>query len=140
MRQPSTDKFVSYLGDIAMLSQERLICFTLGNSGRILRRHEVFKGTRSGCPAHPQEIFKEAVLDGAAGIVIAHNHPSGLAKPSQNDISVTQRLIAAARIMDIPLVDHIIIGGGKKYYSFLADGLMDDFPTQKLLEYLDEKC
>lgn len=72
---------------------------------------------------HPREVFRAAIIAGAASIVLAHNHPSGDPKPSADDRAVTDQLVAAGRLLDIPVHDHIICGNGC-YISFAESGLM----------------
>ncbi len=71
-----------------------------------------------------REIFKASVLSNAAQIMLVHNHPSGNPKPSQEDMLITEKIRRAAQIMDIPLVDHVIIGSDGLYFSFQANGLL----------------
>lgn len=72
---------------------------------------------------HPREIFRAAIVAGAAGIVLCHNHPSGDPTPSTEDRKVTAQLVAAGALLDIPVLDHIIIGQGR-YTSFGEAGLL----------------
>jgi DNA repair protein RadC len=72
---------------------------------------------------HPREVFRIAIALGAAAIVVAHNHPSGDASPSAEDHAVTRQLVAAGRILDLPVHDHIIVGAGC-YTSFAEAGLL----------------
>ena len=74
-------------------------------------------GTLNGCLAHPREIFRPAIADSAHSIVIAHNHPSGDPNPSRLDLRLTRQLYLCGEILQIPLLDHVIIGDGK-YFSF----------------------
>jgi len=93
-------------------------------------RHVVSRGTANSSLAHPREVFKAAILAGAIGLIIAHNHPSGDPTPSSADISVTRRLKEAAQVLDISLRDHVIIGDkdgdprGVGYYSFCDAGML----------------
>jgi DNA repair protein RadC len=81
----------------------------------------LFRGTVDHCLFHPRDVFRFACLHNASSIVVAHNHPSGSALPSPEDIFVTEQLLAVAVLLQIPLVDHLIIAG-RRYYSFLEDG------------------
>lgn len=81
------------------------------------------KGTLTNCYVHPREIFKYAIMKNAASIFVAHNHPSGLATPSADDIKLTKGIVEAGKIIGIPCLDHIIIGDGS-YYSFQEDEQM----------------
>lgn len=76
----------------------------------VIGAHIVSKGSLTGSIVHPREIFKAAILSNAACIVLVHNHPSGDPEPSKEDISCTTRLIKAGNVLDIPVIDHIILG------------------------------
>jgi DNA repair protein RadC len=84
---------------------------------------EVGRGTLNGCLVHPREVFRIAVMYGAAGVIIAHNHPSGDPTPSAEDRAVTQQLLAAGRLLDIPLYDHVVLAG-ERWVSFATTGLL----------------
>lgn len=84
---------------------------------------EVFRGTLNSCVAHPREIFRLAVLYGAAGIIVAHNHPSGDPTPSAEDRACTRSLKAAGELLDIPLYDHIVVTADR-FVSFASSGLL----------------
>ena len=87
-------------------------------------------GTATSSIAHPREIFRAAIVAGASGIIILHNHPSGDCEPSSADLAVTRQLKNAAQIIGIDLIDHIIVGEkesdslGQGYYSFREKGLV----------------
>ena len=80
-------------------------------------------GSLNSCIIHPREIFKTAIISSSNSILIAHNHPSGNPKPSQEDNAVTERLKSAAEIIGINLIDHIIIGR-ESYYSYKENNLL----------------
>jgi DNA repair protein RadC len=84
----------------------------------VLCYHEVSRGDLSSAPAHPREIFKAAILANAAGIVLAHCHPSGDPTPSLEDRVLTKRLYECAQILQIDFLDHLVIGHDGRYYSF----------------------
>jgi DNA repair protein RadC len=81
----------------------------------------LFRGTVDHCLFHPRDVFRFAFLHNASSIVVAHNHPSGAAEPSTEDVAVTEQLFAIALIVQVPLVDHLILAG-PRYYSFLENG------------------
>lgn len=85
----------------------------------------VSMGTLTASLVHPRETFKPAILAGAAAVVVVHNHPSGDPAPSKDDREVTRRLSQAGRILGIPLLDHVIIGGSR-FFSFREHGLLND--------------
>lgn len=111
------------LNDISELRQEHFICFSLDCDLKILKRRTVFIGTLTSVLIHPREIWAGAIADTAAFIVVAHNHPSNEPRPSKQDISMTQQLVAAGQILGVPLHDHIIVSGSK-YFSFREEGLL----------------
>jgi DNA repair protein RadC len=86
---------------------------------QLLGYHEIFHGTIDTTSVHPREVVRLALQKNAAAIIVAHNHPSGVADPSQSDIAITQRLKAALELVDILLLDHFIIGQGE--ITSLAD-------------------
>jgi DNA repair protein RadC len=81
-------------------------------------------GTVNSSLVHPREVLKQAILSNASAIILAHNHPSGDLTPSKPDIDMTKRLSEATEIMGIDLLDHIIVGDGRRYISFREQGLM----------------
>lgn len=92
------------------LNQEHLVVLFLNTKNQIMHRQTIFIGSLNASIVHPREIFREAVKRSAASIICAHNHPSGDASPSQEDIHVTRRLVEAGKIMGIELLDHLVIG------------------------------
>ncbi|KKN14361.1 hypothetical protein LCGC14_0996900 [marine sediment metagenome] len=84
---------------------------------------EVSRGTLNASLVHPREVFRLAIVYGAAGVIVAHNHPSGTPTPSADDKAITTQLADAGRILDIPLYDHIIITDDN-YFSFAEAGLL----------------
>ena len=94
------------------LEHEVFCCLYLDNRHRVLRFDELFRGTIDGTSVYPREVVKEALTVNAAAVILAHNHPSGVAEPSQADERITQRLKSALELVDIRLLDHLIIGAG----------------------------
>jgi DNA repair protein RadC len=94
------------------LDHELFCCLYLDNRHRVLRFDELFRGTIDGTSVYPREVVKEALSVNAAAIILAHNHPSGVAEPSQADERITKRLKAALELVDIRLLDHLIVGNG----------------------------
>jgi hypothetical protein len=97
--------------------KEHLVCICLDARLRLKSFSLVSLGSLNGSIAHPREIFRPAIVDSAYGVVVLHNHPSGDPTPSQADNWLTWRLYGAAHLLQIPLVDHIIVGN-KNYFSF----------------------
>jgi DNA repair protein RadC len=94
------------------LDHELFCCLFLDNRHRVLGFSELFRGTIDGTSVYPREVVKEALGINAAAVILAHNHPSGVAEPSQADERITKRLKAALELVDIRLLDHLIIGDG----------------------------
>lgn len=91
---------------------EVFCCLYLDNRHRVLCFEELFRGTIDGTSVYPREIVKQALAVNAAAIILAHNHPSGVAEPSQADERITRRIRSALELVDIRLLDHLIIGDG----------------------------
>ncbi|HAT4247213.1 TPA: JAB domain-containing protein [Clostridium perfringens] len=101
------------LDELRMLQQEVLILITLDTKNKVISKKEIFKGGLNSSLVHPREIFREAVKDSAASIIICHNHPSGDPTPSRDDINITTRLKECGKMMGIELLDHLIIGDNR---------------------------
>jgi DNA repair protein RadC len=114
----------------AGLEVEKFWVLCLNARRRLLKRVEITSGTAVSTLAHPREVFRVAVREGAAAIVCVHNHPSGDPSPSPDDFRITRTLREAARTMDIPVEDHVIIGrrasdpAGRGYHSFRDTGMI----------------
>jgi len=102
---------------------EHFYVLLLSRSNKLLGIYEVSKGGFAGTVVDPKIIFIAALKGCASTIILAHNHPSGNLKPSQSDISITKRLIEAGRILDLPVVDHLIVTEDG-YLSFAEEGLL----------------
>jgi len=96
---------------------------TLNAQSNVVGLHEVTRGTLTSSLVPAREVFIRAIADCAAGIIIAHNHPSGHTMPSPDDHTVTRQLMDAGKLLDIPVYDHVIIGDGR-YFSFAEGGLL----------------
>jgi DNA repair protein RadC len=90
---------------------------------RLERDITVTRGLLSSSLVHPREVFREAIAERAAAVILVHNHPSGDPVPSADDRAITEQLVAAGRLLDIPVHDHVIIGRGR-YTSFAEAGLL----------------
>jgi DNA repair protein RadC len=95
----------------------------LDSQHRLERDITVTRGILNSSLVHPREVFREAIAERAAAVILVHNHPSGDPTPSADDRQVTDQLVAAGRLLDIPVHDHIIIGRGR-YTSFAEAGLL----------------
>ena len=97
--------------DIADLAQEAFQVLSLNTKNHLINRHLISLGLADASLVHPREVFRAAIgQDGAAAVVLAHNHPSGDPTPSVEDIRITRQLIEAGRILDISVLDHVVIG------------------------------
>jgi len=104
--------------------QEMFLVLTLDGASHLIQKRILFIGTLNQSIVHPREVFTGALNDCAANIILVHNHPSGPSDPSQEDIALTKRLVAAGRLMGISVLDHIIVGK-KDHFSFQKKGLIE---------------
>ncbi len=102
--------------------RESFFVFHLNNNHAIISFETVSIGTINQTLVHPREVFRAAIAIGASAIIIGHNHPSGRAQPSREDIRVTKNLVEAGEILGIPVVDHLIVTAGG-FYSFKLDSV-----------------
>lgn len=102
---------------------EVFVVICLDNRHRVLDCKELFRGTVDGASVHPREVVKHALGLNAAAVILAHNHPSGVAEPSQADELITHRLKDALALVEIRVLDHIVVGG-EKTTSFAERGLL----------------
>jgi DNA repair protein RadC len=102
---------------------EIFACLFLDTRHRVIAFEELFRGTIDGASVHPREIVKRALAHNAAALILAHNHPSGVAEPSQSDQRLTQRLREALQLVDIRVIDHLVVGDGQ-VASFAELGLL----------------
>ena len=98
-------------------------CLYLDNRHRLIAFDELFRGTIDGASVHPREVVREALAHNAAALILAHNHPSGVAEPSRADELITQRLRDALALVDIRVLDHLIVAGPETL-SFAERGLL----------------
>lgn len=112
-----------YMEDLRHKEQEVLLVLMLNQKGRLLREKYMFKGTVNASVISPREIFLEALSARAVQIILLHNHPSGDAHPSREDICVTRRVKEAGELLGIRLTDHIIIGE-HAYVSFRKENYL----------------
>jgi DNA repair protein RadC len=105
----SPDNVLPLLADIRNKQQEYFILLTLDGANRLIHKHTITIGTLTASLVHPREVFAPAIVDRAASIIIAHNHPSGSLDPSPADQEVTEKLKRAGDLLGINLIDHIIV-------------------------------
>ena len=122
--------FAHFHPQIGRLSVEKFWVLCLNRKNRLLKQVEITSGTATSSLAHPREVFREAIRQGATAVVCVHNHPSGDPAPSAADVQVTRQLREAAKAVDIELLDHIVVGRatadpqGRGYYSFRESGVL----------------
>lgn len=118
--QDLADYFIPLLRDE---TKERFLVVCLNSANKIIRYEVISIGNLNSSIVHPREIFKVAIENNSANIILLHNHPSGNPEPSNEDIAVTRKLVDAGKIMDIQVFDHLIIAGSK-YISFVEKRLI----------------
>ncbi len=111
------------MGSLGHLEREEFVVLLLDTKHGVLTQETVGVGGLDQVPADPREVFRQAVRQGAAAVILAHNHPSGDPGPSRQDLELTERLILAGRLLGIPVLDHLIIGRGR-YVSLAAERLV----------------
>lgn len=103
------EQVVQYVGEMRELPKEQLRGLYLNAHYGVVHEEVISVGTLTGSLVHPREVFQPALAYGASGIILVHNHPSGIADPSDADIAVTEQLIAAGSILGVSLLDHVIV-------------------------------
>ena len=121
--------------DMSHLAQETFQILCLNAKNYLTNRHMITLGLVDASLVHPREVMRPAIIESASAIVLIHNHPSGDPTPSAEDVRITRQLIEAAKIVDIKLLDHVIIGrcsdgtkateNSKPFISMREDGLCD---------------
>ena len=109
--------------DLGNLAQESFHILTLNAKNNIIQRHMITLGIADASLVHPREVFRPACEDSACRIILVHNHPSGDPAPSNQDISITKRLVEVGNVVGIKVIDHVVIGN-ESYYSFVDEGIM----------------
>jgi len=105
------------------LAVEEFHVLALDSQSRVQRDVLVTRGLLNSALVHPREVFRAAIAEAAAGIIVVHNHPSGDPTPSAEDRAVTRQLAEAGRLLDLPLYDHVILAGDR-FLSFVAAGML----------------
>ncbi len=98
---------------LAGLGREVFACLFLDNRHRLLAFEELFQGSLTSSSVHPREVVRRALYHNAAAVIVAHNHPSGVAEPSQADVQITRQLVQALELVELRLLDHFIVGDGE---------------------------
>jgi DNA repair protein RadC len=105
------------------LAVEVFVVLALDARNGLKRETEITRGTLTSSLVHPREVFKIAIDERAASVVVVHNHPSGNPEPSREDLEITRTLVEAGRILGIPLHDHVIVAG-ERHVSCAERGLL----------------
>jgi len=116
----TADYLIAQLRD---LGYETFMVLYLDNQHQLICAQELFRGTINAANVYPREIVREVIKHNAAAIILSHNHPSGIAEPSDADRRITQRIKAALSLIDVTVLDHFIIGENNPY-SFADHGLL----------------
>jgi DNA repair protein RadC len=122
LRGPS-DVYALFDVRLRHLPQEEFHVLLLDARHRVLRTSLVTRGTADTSLVHAREVFRDAVREGASGVILVHNHPSGDPRPSPEDRSVTHQLSRAGSVVGIPVLDHVIVGDGR-YVSLAEEGVL----------------
>ena len=104
--------------------REKMLVCCLNTKNEPTNISVVSVGSLNSSIVHPREVFKTAIISNSASIIIAHNHPSGNSKPSKEDMSITERIKQAGKIIGIQMIDHIIIGENGEYTSLKEEGII----------------
>lgn len=105
----SPEDVLKHLAFLKYEEVEHLVLITLDATNHVINKHDLIKGIVNKTPIHPREAFKQAIQDNAVSVIFAHNHPSGSTEESTEDVAITRVLCAAGRILQIPVLDHLII-------------------------------
>lgn len=127
-RLASAEDVAALMGDVLRDLDREVVCvINMKSDGTPINCNFAGIGTVNRSLACPRELFKSSILSNAAMMLLVHNHPSGNLSPSKEDINLTGQLIVLCDMMEIPLADHVIVGGDSgQYFSFLNNGLMPD--------------
>ena len=119
----SSDVVKHYLPLLRDLRKEVFKVLLLNRANRFIREVSISEGTLDASIVHPRDVFREALLEPATGIILIHNHPSGNPSPSEEDLRITKQLVDAGRLLGIKIYDHIILAG-EDYRSLADEGLL----------------
>ena len=142
VREPQTDangravavrtpeSIAAQCSDMAQSAQEAFVVFDLNSKNNVIDRRLVTLGILDASLVHPREVFRGALLNNAAAIILAHNHPSGDPTPSAEDVRITRQLIQAGQVLGIKVLDHVVIGRPspdrvRAHCSFRETGLVE---------------
>jgi len=123
IRSPA-DVFAHFHPSLRLEPHEKFIVLLLDGRQRVLREHVVSQGTLTASLVHPREVFRPALRESAAAIILVHNHPSGDPTPSCEDREVTQRLVRAGKLLGVRVLDHVVVAE-RGYCSLNEEGGLD---------------
>jgi DNA repair protein RadC len=122
VRSPQ-DIAARYIPKLRDLKKEIFLVLLLNSANGIIKEVKISEGSLNASVVHPREVFKAAIDELAAGVILVHNHPSGNRTPSNEDIALTKQILQAGKVVGIPVHDHIVIAGGS-YTSFAEENLL----------------
>lgn len=119
----SKTAFILFQKELGDLNYENFCVLLLNRANKVLKAVKISDGGITGTVVDPRKVFKIALDNNATSIILGHNHPSGQLTPSDADIQLTKKMKQAGEMLDLPVLDHIIVGDGN-YYSFADEGIM----------------
>ncbi|MBI3537410.1 MAG: DNA repair protein RadC [Chloroflexi bacterium] len=119
----SPEDAAKLLADMRASEQEVMRTVLLDTKNRVLATPTIYRGSLHTTVIRVTELFREAVRQNCAALILAHNHPSGDPTPSPEDIAVTREIVQAGKVLDIDVLDHVVIGAGDRFYSLKEHGL-----------------
>jgi len=119
----SKDVYNLFFNELSSLKKEKVIGLYLDTKNKIIKKEVLGIGILDSSLIHPRELFREAIKESAKSVILVHNHPSGDANPSEDDINLTKNLIEASNLMGINFLDHVVIGKNC-FYSFKDDRIV----------------
>lgn len=120
----SNDAYEYLLPQLQDLNHEEFWIVCLSRNNEVLKCKRISEGGMHATVVDPKKVFHEALMERAAALIVAHNHPSGNLQPSQEDMRITKRLVDSGRIIDCPVLDHLIVTS-RGYYSFADEHQLD---------------
>ncbi len=128
---------IKLLGEkLCELDREVVCVINLKSNGIPINCNFVSIGAVDFCLTHPRELLKSSILSNAASMIIIHNHPSGSLNPSKEDVALTDRMLKVCNLVEIPLLDHVIVGGDNSmYFSFKEKDMLRFEPNRYVTDY-----
>jgi len=118
-------KIAEFLSEeLSSYDRELFCCLNMSTKSQVINMSIISMGTLNTALVHPREVFKSAILSNASSVILAHNHPSWICTPSEEDRDITRRLEGCGRLLGIEILDHIITGEPGVYYSFREKGIL----------------